>query len=104
MTIELKSWPDSFDAVAAGVKTAEIRSIDDRQFQIGDTVILRRWNPVRGEYTGAKARILIRHIELTAGNLMLVGYDGDHWPTKEPHIAQLAVLSFELLEVTVGDA
>ncbi|MEZ2410588.1 DUF3850 domain-containing protein [Bosea sp. RCC_152_1] len=40
---ELKTWPVYFDAVARGEKTFEVRR-DDRGFQKGDIVRLRRWN------------------------------------------------------------
>ena len=40
-THELKTDPDAFDAVAAGLKTHEIRR-DDRGFRVGDKLILRR--------------------------------------------------------------
>ena len=99
MTIELKSWPNSFDAVAAGLKTAEIRSLEDRQFQIGDTVILRRWDPTSGMYTGATARILIRHIDVTAGAYALLGVRLTR-PPIPGCLTKIAVLSFTLLEVT----
>lgn len=41
MSHELKTDPEVFDAVASGAKTFEIRK-DDRQFTVGDTLILRR--------------------------------------------------------------
>ncbi len=50
-THELKCWPEYYDAVASGAKTFEIRK-NDRDYQVGDTLILRRYNPVSKEYTG----------------------------------------------------
>lgn len=43
ITHELKTWPTYFDAVERGEKTFEVRR-DDRGFQKGDTLRLRRWN------------------------------------------------------------
>ena len=38
---ELKTDPDVFDAVAAGLKTFEIR-YNDRNYQVGDQLLLRK--------------------------------------------------------------
>ncbi len=43
MVHNLKSWPGTFDAVASGVKTHEIRKAD-RDFKVGDLVVLSEWN------------------------------------------------------------
>lgn len=40
----LKCWPNSYDAIAAGVKCFEWRR-DDRGFECGDVLVLRKWNP-----------------------------------------------------------
>ena len=40
----LKCWPNAFDAVASGAKTFEWRK-DDRGFEVGDILVLRKWNP-----------------------------------------------------------
>ena len=45
MTIHrLKILPPYYEAVASGVKTFEVRR-DDRGYQVGDTLVLREWNP-----------------------------------------------------------
>lgn len=49
--IELKTWPEYFDAVASGAKTFEIR-YNDRDYQVGDTLVLHRYDPAKKEYTG----------------------------------------------------
>lgn len=49
-TYELKTDPEVFDAVAAGLKTFEIR-YDDRGYQVGDQLILRNTR-----YTGAEMK------------------------------------------------
>jgi hypothetical protein len=41
---ELKTWPEFFDAVARCEKRFEVRK-NDRGFQRGDTLVLRRWDP-----------------------------------------------------------
>lgn len=40
----LKIWPQWYSRVLDGSKTFEIRK-NDREFQYGDTVILKEWNP-----------------------------------------------------------
>lgn len=69
MIHDLKTDPEVFDAVARGEKTFEIRK-DDRGFQVGDTLILRRTrytgkqmhfgDPL--EYTGEKEVRRVTHL------------------------------------------
>ncbi len=45
----LKCWPSYFDALERGDKNFEVRQ-DDRGFQRGDVLILRKFNPNTGTY------------------------------------------------------
>lgn len=51
-THDLKCWAEPFGDVASGRKKFEVR-INDRDYQVGDTFRLHRWDPVRATYTGA---------------------------------------------------
>ena len=51
MIHELKTYPEPFNAVLCGRKTAEFRK-DDRNFEVGDSVRLREWDPANERYTG----------------------------------------------------
>ena len=57
---ELKSWPENFGAVLDG-RPFEVRKFD-RQFEVGDTLLLREWDPVTEMYTGGKCRRDVTHI------------------------------------------
>jgi hypothetical protein len=64
MTHELKCWPEPFSAMAEGRKCHEIRRMD-RPFSIGDTLILREWDPrrdVNDRYTGRRIARVVTYI------------------------------------------
>jgi hypothetical protein len=58
---ELKLWPTFFWPTMIGVKTFEYR-INDRDFQVGDTLWLREWDPGYKTYLGRNIRVLVTHI------------------------------------------
>lgn len=51
--IEKKIWPEYFEAVLSGKKKFEVR-LSDFGCQVGDTLILREWDPETKKYTGRK--------------------------------------------------
>ena len=62
MIHELKTWPEFFDAVDRGEKTFEVR-LDDRGFQVGDTLRLQRFRPGHSSQWGAN-----RYVDRDDGN------------------------------------
>ncbi|MDE2107299.1 MAG: DUF3850 domain-containing protein [Patescibacteria group bacterium] len=88
----MKCWPEYFEAIGEGRKTFEVRE-DDRNFQVGDSLELREWNPKTQEYTdrwiwcrvkyllrggawGVSPRHVVMAIELPANH---------QWPIPAPH-------------------
>ncbi|WP_205624306.1 DUF3850 domain-containing protein [Dyadobacter crusticola] len=49
----LKTLPGPFQWVQSGLKTAEMR-FNDRNFRIGDRLVLQEWEPNNEQYTGRK--------------------------------------------------
>ena len=47
----LKTWPEFFAAIRSGEKTFEARKAD-RDYQVGDVLILTEWVPETGKPTG----------------------------------------------------
>jgi hypothetical protein len=61
MEHDLKTWPESYDAIARGDKTCELRV--DRAYAIGDILIMRRWDPQTQGYTGEVLRRRVTYID-----------------------------------------
>lgn len=58
---DLKTWPEHFRDVRAGIKTAELR-LNDRNYQPGDVLVLREYDPQTGEYTGEIETRAVTHV------------------------------------------
>jgi len=69
---ELKCWPGPYDAIADGRKLFEYRK-NDRDYEVGDVLYLRRFQPVGNFYTGASMRMVITYV-LRAGFGVPDGY------------------------------
>ncbi|WP_339533886.1 DUF3850 domain-containing protein [Pseudomonas hunanensis] len=69
----------------SGLKTGEIRDCSDREFAVGDTVLLREVDDAR-EYTGTVARRTITHVQKNYGlpdHLCVLSY-GQSVPQPHP--------------------
>lgn len=95
----LKADPVPFDAVAAGVKTCEVR-VDDRGYEVGDILILRRTklghdqrpDGSSAEYTGHLVVLNITHIQRGYGlpdNLAVLSFQ---FMEKEACLTTLEIL------------
>lgn len=64
---QLKTWPESWEAIHNGAKTVEVR-FDDRGYEEGDTLVLREYQPAppgadyRGLYTGRETTVTVTHV------------------------------------------
>lgn len=61
MTHALKTWTEYYKAVESGEKTFEIRKFD-RQFKVGETLLLQEWDNQKQEYTGKETSRRITYI------------------------------------------
>ncbi|MGZ4849813.1 MAG: DUF3850 domain-containing protein [Candidatus Bathyarchaeia archaeon] len=57
----VKSWAHFFDAIKAGEKTHELRD-NDRKYEVGDYMLLQRYDNIRGKYTGEECCVIITYI------------------------------------------
>lgn len=64
----LKSWPEFFEPVARGLKLFELRR-DDRNFQTGDHIILREYNPGTNSYTGREITKRVSYVMRGLGSV-----------------------------------
>jgi ASC-1-like (ASCH) protein len=58
---ELKLETDYFGSVFAGLKTFEIR-FNDRNYQVGDTLVLREWDWFSETFTGREVEKKVTYI------------------------------------------
>lgn len=61
MTHTLKTWPEYYKLIVQGDKNWELRK-NDRDFQVGDTLILQEYNPITKTYSGSDTHKVITFI------------------------------------------
>ncbi|ARK07468.1 hypothetical protein LAV_00068 [Sphingobium phage Lacusarx] len=59
---EVKSWPQFFGPMLDGTKKHDMRNKRDRQYRVGDKMLLREFDPFGGGYTGRSAIFKITYI------------------------------------------
>lgn len=57
----LKTWPEHFSDVVRGIKDFEVRK-NDRNFQIGDHIVLCEYIPEDNNFTGKTCHKTVKHI------------------------------------------
>lgn len=81
MIHELKCWPEQFSALWDGSKNFELRK-NDREFQVGDFLLIKEWIPSTEEYTGSS---LLRKVSYVLR--------GPSWGLAEDH----CIMSIDIL-------
>ena len=61
-THRLKCWPQFFEEIASGRKKHDLRRSDDRNFQVGDTLLLEEYDPLTKLFTGRTLRARVTYI------------------------------------------
>lgn len=62
----LKTWPEPFNAVRKRIKSYEVR-VNDRDFHVGDALVLREWCPERKAYIGVLGDVVRTVTYITKG-------------------------------------
>lgn len=57
----LKSWVGLFEPIYNGSKTHELRVLD-RDYQIGDVLLMQEYEPITREYTGREVKVRVTYI------------------------------------------
>ena len=73
---ELKVWTEFWDDLYSFRKLFEVR-LDDRNFEVGDTLLLREWNEKTQEYTGRQITRTITY-KLSGGQFGKFGIKEDY--------------------------
>jgi hypothetical protein len=61
----LKSWPQYFRPIKEGKRTHELRR-NDRNFEVGDFILLEEFDPVTQKYTGDRCKVEITSMTSTS--------------------------------------
>jgi ASC-1-like (ASCH) protein len=61
MTHALKTWPEYFEAIVSGKKNFEVRKTD-RDFAVGETLLLQCFDPEEQRYTGQEYKVRVTYI------------------------------------------
>jgi hypothetical protein len=51
-----------FEATLAGIKTHELRRLTDRDYQVGDTLLLQEYDPSTKTYSGRELAVRITYM------------------------------------------
>ena len=78
MIHNLKTWPEFFDAVRIGIKKFELRK-DDRNFCVGDLLLLQEYDPGTGRYVSEEGEHAINTVVVSVTYILRgFGIPEDH--------------------------
>lgn len=60
----VKSWSHFYEAIREGLKKHDLRK-NDRDYQIGDILVLQKYDMTRGVYTGDELRARVTYMTST---------------------------------------
>lgn len=84
--IEKKCWPEFFQKILDGKKTFDVR-LADFECGLGDTLVLREWDPETKQYTGRTLEKNVAYVLRTK--------DIKFWPEEDIERYGLQVISFQ---------
>lgn len=61
MMHELKVWTAYYPDIVKGIKSFEVRR-NDRNFLVGDELLLREWDELEDAYTGRQCKRIVTYI------------------------------------------
>jgi hypothetical protein len=61
---KVKSWPQFFEATLSGAKTHEVRRLTDRDYRVGDRLLLQEYDPTTETYSGRE--LVVRITSMTS--------------------------------------
>ena len=87
--VEKKIWSEYFDKVASGDKNFELR-IADWDIQVGDTLVLKDWDPINKAYTGKELSRTVTYLIKTKG-----AEDWGMWPKEDIEKYGFQIIGFK---------
>jgi len=58
----IKSWPQFFQPMIDGLKKHDMRNMKDRDYKVGQVLLLQEFDPFGGGYTGREAMFRVTYI------------------------------------------
>jgi len=62
MEVEKKIWPKDFEKIKEKKTYMEIR-LADFEIEMGDVLVLKEWDPTKGDYTGNETKFKIKDLK-----------------------------------------
>jgi hypothetical protein len=64
MVVERKIWPEYFNDIRDGKRCFDIR-LADFDVDVGDTILIKEWDPLTQQYTGREVKKLVTYLMRT---------------------------------------